>query len=127
MTQRGRKSALKLVPLDATGIRPKLTPPRTLSKSEAELFVATVANNPHLSTGDAPLLACYVQGLAKGQRLARSRDVAAWEKCMRVVLSMATKLRLTPQSLHPDTVARRKRDQPPPSYYELDSNDDDDN
>ncbi len=107
-----KSAASNLIPLPTTGPGSKLTAPPFLSKSEASLFSQTAIANPHLTSSDVPLLACYVQGLVKGQKLVKQADVAAWEKCMRVVLSMATKLKLTPQALHPDTVARRKRDAP---------------
>jgi hypothetical protein len=118
MAQRGRKSSLNVVPLAVNVGRPQLTAPATLTKPERRLFIEIATANLHLKVGDVPLLAMYVQGLAKVQKLAKQADVAAWEKGVRAVLSMATKLRITPQSTtHPETAAR-KRAQSPPSYYE---------
>jgi hypothetical protein len=119
MAQRGRKPNLNVVELGVTTARPRPIAPSILTKAERQLFTETAAAHLHLVPGDAPLLALYVQGLVKVQRLAKKADVAAWEKAVRAVLSMATKLRITPQAtVHPES-AGRKRPQLPPSYYEV--------
>lgn len=110
MAQRGRKSHFNAVSLDVTTARPRLIAPANLTKTEAALFAELAATNPHLKAGDKPLLAIYAQGLIKVQKLARQADTAAWEKAVRACLSMATKLRITPQSTaHPESAGRKRQ------------------
>jgi hypothetical protein len=66
-----------------------------------------------LVAADEPLLALFVLGLSKANELARGEDVAAWEKAVRVTLSIGTKLRLTPQATtDPQQIGRRRKDDP---------------
>jgi hypothetical protein len=83
MLQRGRKSSLNVIALDATTTRPKLTAPKLLTKAEAQLFKETAAVNPHLRLADKALLAAYAQAMVKTYRLARQSDTSAWEKSAR--------------------------------------------
>lgn len=128
MLQRGRKSTLNLVALDATSPRSRLTAPAILTKAEAKLFNETAISNPHLRPADTQLLAAYAQALAKGYRLARLSDaaaVASWEKVMRVTLSIATKLRLTSQAqVRPEYAGRKRQSMQLPSYYSTAESDD---
>lgn len=128
MARPGRRSQaeLNIVSLAPTAARPKLTAPEFLTTAERSLFTEIAAANAHLTTGDAMLLGLYVQGLTRVQKAKRT-DIAAWEKAVRVVLSLATKLRLTPQSsTDPQTLGRRRKDEQKPSYLETMGNDDDD-
>jgi hypothetical protein len=128
MIQRGRKSAAaaSVAQLAATPRRPRLTPPPTLSTEEQSTFNALLSDNPHLSKSDELLLTLYVLTLSKAAKLARGKDVAAWEKAVRLALTVATKLRVTPQSVQsPQVLGRRKADnrsfpEQPPWYADLD-------
>jgi hypothetical protein len=125
----GRKSAAELevsvVKLASTGKRSKPTVPSTLSTSEQEIFLQVLRQNPHLDA-DEPLLALYAQALAKAQKLAKGKDVAAWEKAARVAVVLATKLRATQMSaIDPVALGRRKADhRPGPVPWARDENDD---
>jgi hypothetical protein len=127
MIQRGRKSAAaaSVVQIAATPRRPRLTPPPTLSIEEQSTFNALLSDNPHLSKSE-PLLMLYVLALSKAVKLARGKDVAAWEKAVRLALSVGTKLRITPQSTQdPQALGRRKADhrnfpEQQPWYADLD-------
>ena len=132
MGKRGpRSSASNLVVLDATRSRPKLTPPQLLTKIERALFIDATSSNPHLKPGDAQFLASYCMALAKSNKLARKTDTASiksWELTTRVMISMATKLRITSQATtHPEKAGRARANQLPPSYYETMDDFDDDN
>lgn len=122
MAKRGPKSSAEtnIVTL-ATRAKPRLTPPTLLSKPERSLFVQIVANSPHLRPMDVPMLATYVQGLAKTYRLAKKSDadsLKAWNDTSRVVLALARSLRLTTQSqLGKGTAARATENGTPLSYY----------
>ena len=67
--------------------------------------------------------ASYCVALTKADRLARKADVASakvWELTMRVVISMATKLRLTSQAqTYPKTSGRARANLVAPSYYDI--------
>jgi hypothetical protein len=113
MIQRGRKSAAaaSVVQMAATPRRPRLSPPSSLSTHEQSTFKTLLRDNPHLTASDEPLLTLYVQALEKAAKLARGNDVAAWEKAVRLALSVGTKLRVTPQSTQdPQALGRRKAD-----------------
>jgi hypothetical protein len=105
--QPGRKSAASLeLKLASNRTRPKPDP--TLQPQEQTIFNEVVAGNPHLLEGDGLLLSLYARALSKAMR---SRDVAGFERAARVALTIATKLRLTPQaSCEPKTVGRMRRD-----------------
>jgi hypothetical protein len=121
MAKRGRKSVASslVIAFDAAKTRPRLTPPSLLAKAERELFIETANLNPHLRAADAAFLAAYVQALAKTYKLARLTDaasVASWEKTSRVMMSMATKPRITSQAqTNPLTAGRARNNQQPVS------------
>jgi hypothetical protein len=110
----GRKSAaLNVVQFAVTSMRPRISPPSSLNAAERAVFIATVTGNPHLKSGDALMLAAFAQTLVKVNKLARKTDaasVSAWEKCARVMLSMATKLRVTQQAATHHITAGRARE-----------------
>lgn len=111
--QRGRKSAhiIALRPQPTT--RPRLTAPSTLTAAERAVFVETVAQYPHLKPGDIPMIAAFAQATVKTFKLAKQQhDVQAWERSARVMISFATKLRLTPQShTRAEALGRKRYDQ----------------
>ncbi len=112
--QRGRRSsAANIVPLTITTPRPKLTPPTPLSSAEKLIFIATAAQHPHLTAGDTVLLVAFAQAAVRTFKLSKSKNTDEWEKSLRALLSVATKLRLTPQSTHdPQTLGRQRRNLP---------------
>jgi hypothetical protein len=72
--------------------------------------------------GDIPLLASYVQAtiLARGavkEAAQDPRSLAVWEKATRMQATLATRLRLSPQSRVDPKVVGRNR--PTPSAYDL--------
>ena len=95
----------------------RITPPASLGEAEAKLFHEMVALCPegHFVQSDAPLLASYCAATILARRAGRmlERDAAyaqVWEKAVRVQASLATRLRLSPQSrLDPKTTARAMR------------------
>jgi hypothetical protein len=66
-------------------------------------------------------ISCYCQALVKSYRLTKHGDLRDWEKCVRIATMIATKLRVTQQSVaSPQVIARRKLNQQPPSVYDTD-------
>ena len=109
--QRGRRSkSANIIALPTT--RPRLTAPTTLNASERKAFNETVAQHPHLKIGDTPMIVAFAQATVKTFKLAKQHDVQAWERSARVMISFATKLRLTPQSHIRAVALGRKRDDP---------------
>jgi len=114
MLQRGRKTAGTRVAPIVNGKPPRLKPPASLTKEERELFIELVeAVAPeHFITADLPLLISFVQTSLLVRSTANKPDqISTWEKAMKLQISLATKLRLSPSTrLDPKTLAR----QPPP-------------
>jgi hypothetical protein len=109
MAQRGRKSAASnVVSIAAIGIRPTIIPSRPLTKPERDIFNLVVREHRHLRTFDAPLLTGYAIACVK---MLTIKDPTDFEKIARVAMSLATKLRLTPQSvMRADALGRRYAD-----------------
>lgn len=120
MRQRGRKSAANVVTLmSVTGRPPRLSPPRYLNKAERAIFVELIGacDARHFVESDLPLLASYSQATRMARAAARDPSkVGLWERAVRVQATLATRLRLAPQSrTDPQTVGRRQvRRGPPP-------------
>jgi hypothetical protein len=111
MRQRGRKSlAANLVDFNQSGQRPRLIPPETLTNPERELFLATVnACSPeHFRGSDMPLLVAYVQATVLAQSAAGDPDkFAMWERAVKTLAMLASRLRLSPQSrVDPKSIGR---------------------
>jgi hypothetical protein len=123
MRQRGRKSAelLSFPAIDAG--RARIAPPASLTKAERALFIELAADAGHLVQADAPLLASYVQAMILSHRAGRDAAlVEVWERTTRVMMSLATKLRLTAQArTDAKSLARGQR---PVSHYERMAGDD---
>jgi hypothetical protein len=82
-------------------------------------FVQIAAANRHLTETDKTLVAAFVQAASLSTKLAKKADLAGWERATRVLMSRATKLRLTPQAcIDPQTLGRRRKDDPGASYYD---------
>jgi hypothetical protein len=122
MTKRGKRSTASNVVGLVAPARPRLSPPSLLTKPEQKLFGEVVLANSHLKSGDVPMLAAYVQALAKTYRLARKTDSAshkAWQESGRLALAMARSLRLTAiNSTHPEKLARQRSNAAPLSLAE---------
>jgi hypothetical protein len=109
-----RKSAaeLAIVTPATTATSPRLTPPASLSSDERLEFVAIADENSHLRRTDAPMLGCYVTAVTRVQKLARSKDVASWERATKTMLALARSLRLTQQSCTDPKTLTRSRSKP---------------
>ena len=112
MRQRGRRSAATLVAIDLTGKPSRLTPPSSLNDDEQALFSELVGacDAAHFRESDLPLLISYVQSTLISRRAARDPDsIALWEKATRMQATLATRLRLSPQSrVDPKTIGRQQ-------------------
>jgi hypothetical protein len=112
MAQRGRKSAASLLTVvspETTSIRPRLSPMVPLTSDERAIFALVVAQNPHLTATDMPLLTSFAQASVKVFKLSKRDDTRAWERACRVQAMFATKLRLTAQSAASGKVVSRNR------------------
>jgi hypothetical protein len=101
MRQRGRKSAANLATLRLNGKPPRLNPPPYLSDGEQSLFTELIdACGPtHFRLSDLPLLVSYVQATLIARGAAHDPDkITIWEKAVRMQATLATRLRLAPQS-----------------------------
>jgi hypothetical protein len=116
--QRGRKTTANVVALNVSGLPPRLTAPSHLNKAERTLFNELVGScDPrHFVKSDLPLLTSFVQATiltrSTATKLGRNNPdaVAAWEKAVRVMALLATRLRLAPQARSdPKTVGIRQR------------------
>jgi hypothetical protein len=114
--KRGRKSAAELSMIAVDGDPPRLDPPPSLTDLERSLFTELVgACSPkHFVPSDLPLLISYVQAtLLSRQAVTRAAvdmtALALWEKSTRMQATLATRLRLAPQSRYdPKSVARQQ-------------------
>jgi phage terminase small subunit len=122
MRQRGRKSAAALSVVDVHD-QQKLLPPAFLSEPERELFASIVGgcDADHFRQTDLPLLSRYCEAAVLAENAALElRDGAVvdgkpspWivvqEKCVRALVSLSMRLRLSPQSrLDPKTLGRQQ-------------------
>jgi len=123
-----RKSvaALSVMSPATTATSPRLIPPASLSSDERLEFLAIADENSHLRRTDAPMLGCYVTAVTRVQKLARSKDVAAWEKAIKVMLALARSLRLTQQSCTDPKTLTRSRNKPDIEAILREMNGDDD-
>jgi hypothetical protein len=100
MRQRGRKSAEALA-INVSGTPARLTAPPGLTVKERVEFerLVNAADPNHFRKGDIPLLVSLAQATLLARKLGRDPNkVAEWEKATRVQMSLATKLRMTPQA-----------------------------
>ena len=118
MRQRGRKSVANLATPRIYGEPSRLNPPSYLSAGERALFDELVAacDTAHFRESDLPLLASYVQATLIARDAARDPDkIMLWEKAVRMQATLATRLRLSPQSrVDPKTTGRQQPHPPPP-------------
>lgn len=110
----GRRSAAEdnVVRL-VSSTAPRIRPPSTLNAQERAIFTEVIATNGHLKVGDGLLVAAFAQTLAVVTKLARKTDsqsIKDWELKSRVMISLATKLRITQQAATHHITAGRARD-----------------
>ena len=124
MQQRGRKSAANnLLPVNLTGEPTRLTPPAFLSAEEAALFTEVIGacDVSHFRKSDEPLLVAFVQATLMSREAAHDPSkILVWEKVTRMQATLATRLRLAPQSrLDPKTVGRHAEPPRGPKLWEV--------
>jgi phage terminase small subunit len=122
MRQRGRKSAEALSAIAVDGQSPLPAPPASLSEPEREMFATIVAgcDAGHFRQTDLPLLSRYCEAAVLAEQAALelrngavvdgkpSPWIVIQEKCVRAMVSLSMRLRLSPQSrLDPKTLARQ--------------------
>jgi hypothetical protein len=118
MRQRGRKSAAarEIEPHAIIGAS-RLIAPSSLTKAEQKAFTELMAccDPAHFRESDVPLLISFVQATLAARKAARDPGKAArWERSIRLQMSLATKLRLSPQSrIDPETIGRQQMYQGP--------------
>ena len=116
MRQRGRASAAALVDVDVTGRPARQEPPSNLSDDERTLFTELVEScaPTHFVKSDLPLLISFIQATLLVRRAATGMVddpdlIAVFEKSVKLQATLATRLRLAPQSrLDPKSVARQQ-------------------
>ncbi len=123
MKQRGRISAAAMSVIGVGGEQARPSPPACLSGPERELFAALVTgcDADHFRQTDLPLLSRYCEAAILAERAALelrngavvdgkpSPWIVVQEKCVRAMVSLSMRLRLSPQSrLDPKTLARRQ-------------------
>ncbi|MBR1170712.1 hypothetical protein [Bradyrhizobium liaoningense] len=118
-----------------TGAPPPLVAPSSLTASERTLFkdIVSACDPRHFAKGDAQLLVSYVQVTLAVRKLAAVANrkpapgaFVSLERMTRLQASLATKLRLSPQSrLDRKTAGRLVARQEKASYYDRAADDDD--
>jgi hypothetical protein len=105
MLQRGRQSraSVRSFPVDVAETR--IEPPTWLTREEKKLFAEIVGacRAKHFTASDEPLIISYVQATLLARRSIKraGKDRAAlatWERSTKIAGTLATKLRLCPQS-----------------------------
>src|SRR5262245_20761350 len=121
MRQRGRKSAASLEIPAVNGAHPRLDPPSFLNRDERQVFIDLTASAAHFTNADVPLLASLAQATVIARRTVRkSKDLAAWERAVRIQAMLSTRLRLTTQArTHPANVGRQQQGGRRPSAYDV--------
>lgn len=105
-----KSSDSNIIRMPITARRPKLSPPKCLTKAEASLFTELLEEAPYLANyRDTTIL--YVQSLTRAQKLCRSGSVQESDKAIRLTMALARSLRLTPQSVDRRTLERQRAKQ----------------
>jgi phage terminase small subunit len=123
MKQRGRKSAAALSIIGVDGQQARPFPPACLSEQERELFASIVGgcDADHFRQTDLPLLSRYCEAAILAEHAALelrngavvdgkpSPWIIVQEKCVRAMVSLSMRLRLSPQSrVDPKTLGRQQ-------------------
>jgi hypothetical protein len=106
MLQRGRQSRASVVTFPVVDLdQTRLVAPSWLSRDERKLFCELVGSTRarHFTPADEPLLVAYVQAVLLGRRAIKKAgkdrgSLATWERSTKIAGTLATKLRLCPQS-----------------------------
>jgi phage terminase small subunit len=131
MKQRGRKSIASLHTISVDGMPSRLEPPDHLSADERQRFIEIVSNCDarHFRPSDTTLLVRFVEADALAERAAKelrkqpvidgkpSPWLAVQEKNVRALVSLAMRLRLSPQS-RIDSPALGRASRHTPSFYD---------
>ena len=128
MRQRGRASAAALADVNVTGKAARQEPPSDLSDAERTLFTELVeACAPtHFVKSDLPLLVSFIQATLLVRRAATGMVddpdlIAVFERSVKLQATLATQLRLAPQSqLDPKSVARQQPNEGPRPWDPVD-------
>ena len=117
------KSKPTVVPLDASASR--VLPPADLTKEEREAFVKLVGSvHPnHFQQHDVPLIVAYVQSMLHSRKssadlsskFAGPGTLAMWDRSTKMMATLATRLRLAPQSRFDAKTAHRNAAKTPPA------------
>jgi len=122
MKQRGRVSAAALSVIDVDDHSTPPAPPASLSEPEREMFATIIAgcDTGHFRQTDLPLLSRYCEAAVLAEQAALelrngavvdgkpSPWIVIQEKCVRAMVSLSMRLRLSPQSrLDPKSLARQ--------------------
>lgn len=115
MQKRGRASAAALANVNVTGTAARQEPPPNLSEEERTLFTELVEScaPTHFVKSDLPLLVSFIQATLLVRRAATGMVdnpdmIAVFEKSVKLQATLATRLRLAPQSrLDPKSLARQ--------------------
>ena len=123
MKQRGRMSAAAMSMMGVDGKQARPSPPAGLSEPEREMFASIVAgcDANHFRQTDLPLLSRYCEAAILAEQAALelrngavlngkpSPWIVVQEKCVRAMVSLSMRLRLSPQSrIDPKTLARQQ-------------------
>ena len=114
--KRGRKSAEELSVVHLASARKPIEPPAGLKQQEAAIFRQTVAACAanHFRKADIPVLIAFATATHLSRFYAEQIGETEtafknWEAAVRLQISLATKLRITPQSRYdPKTIARHE-------------------
>jgi hypothetical protein len=124
--KRGRKSASDLAVINVNGDPPRLDPPSDLTDDERSLFVQIVeACSPkHFAPIDLPILLSFIQSILLSRQAVKNaaKDAGAlalWEKATRMQATLATRLRLAPQSRFDAKTTARQRPHLGPQPWEI--------
>ena len=111
-----RKSAAALSVIPITSAHKRIQPPSDLSPPEANLFrtmISQVAPD-HFTESDGPLIVSYVQATLLSRRASKelaagnTKALAIWDRATKIQATLATRLRLAPQSRScPKTLSRK--------------------
>lgn len=122
MKQRGRISAAAMSMIGVGDEQARPSPPAGLSEPEREMFATIVAgcDADHFRQTDLPLLSRYCEAAILAEQAALelrngavlngkpSPWIVIQEKCVRAMVSLSMRLRLSPQSrVDPKTLARQ--------------------
>ena len=112
MQQRGRKSLASVLALNLEENASPLIAPSFLNAEERALFTELVGicDPSHFHQSDIPLLLSYIQSTLISRCAAHDPDkITIWEKATRMQATLATRLRLSPQSrVDPKTLGRHQ-------------------